>query len=241
MRRYLAYSGGVHAAMAAFLMLQLGRAVKPKSYTISFIGGPQVTGVAGTVGQGGVPAAKKEPAAKAAPGKPARKDTGDRRKNTELPVPDKNAKDSPLSAPSILNELDAPVLKDAAPKKEAAAETLGDGDGAGVEAGAVPGPGGPGLSVDFPDFPYPWYITRVRQRLWERWLERRPGGNIAAVVVFELHRDGSMKNLGIEESSGSEAFDYAAVDAAREAGPFAPLPPAYKDPFLRVHVEFRSL
>jgi len=91
-----------------------------------------------------------------------------------------------------------------------------------------------------PNFPYPWYLTRLRGLLWERWSERMPATQGNCRVVFSILRGGALTDLRVEESSGDGGFDYAALSAVRDAGPFAPLPAAFPEPFLKVHVEFRS-
>ena len=91
-----------------------------------------------------------------------------------------------------------------------------------------------------PNFPYPWYLTTVRSALWDRWAERMPPAGGECRVVFTILRDGGVVDLRAESSSGDGGLDYAALSAVKEASPFPPLPRGFRDPFLKVHVSFRS-
>ena len=98
-----------------------------------------------------------------------------------------------------------------------------------------------GWEVVFANFPYPWYITRVRNSLWIEWEKRRPAGNVlSAMVSFAIARDGKIKDLKIERKSGDDTFDFAASSAVINAGPFAPLPMYYEKDELTVTVEFKQ-
>ena len=107
-------------------------------------------------------------------------------------------------------------------------------------ADAGEGDGGPSISADMPNFPYPWYLTTVRSALWDRWAERMPPAGGECRVVFTILRDGGVVDLRAESSSGDGGLDYAALSAVKEASPFPPLPRGFRDPFLKVHVSFRS-
>lgn len=97
-----------------------------------------------------------------------------------------------------------------------------------------------GVKAEFPDFPYPWYITQVRAALWNEWSGRMPrSGQVSAVAVFKIQRDGTIKNLKIEKSSGNKLFDFAATASVQNALPFPPLPDDYEKDELTVHVEFK--
>jgi len=96
--------------------------------------------------------------------------------------------------------------------------------------------------ADFSNFPYPWYITQVREALWTAWTARMPSsGLLKCTVKFDLLRKGSVKNVGVERSSGNRLFDYAAETSVENAGPFPPLPDDYYEDRLTVHVEFKTM
>ena len=100
---------------------------------------------------------------------------------------------------------------------------------------------GGNIQTDFANFPYPWYITQVRNSLWIEWEKRRPAGStLAALVTFAIARDGKVKDLKVERKSGDDTFDFAASSAVINAGPFAPLPMYYEKDELTVSVEFKQ-
>ena len=215
MNRYFALSGGLHVIAALFAMLFLTSSVsKPQAtYTIDFIGSGKVMAVTGQE----APQAAPAPAAPAEEKKaePAKTTTPEAEKPKEAPKPKAPAKKAytakseittktqknkkkvetaePLAAPSVLNE------------EAAAAPNTGEGQGD-FSGGSI--------QTDFADFPYPWYITQVRNSLWIEWEKRRPeGSELSALVSFAIERSGKIKNVKIVRSSKDETFDYAAKSA----------------------------
>lgn len=109
------------------------------------------------------------------------------------------------------------------------------------------GPNGEGefeggnIQTDFATFPYPWYITQVRNSLWSQWEKRRPAGVLrGTLVTFAIARDGKIKDLQVQQSSGDDSFDFAATSAVINSGPFPPLPMMYEKDELTVTVEFKQ-
>lgn len=239
MNRYWVYSGGIHvlAALVVLLALAPGAAPKQKTYTIDFIGSGKVVAVTGQEAKPAAPAKTPEPAKTAvqtpAPQEPAKpvaqpapkkayaaKSEISAKKQTQKKTPTKPAE--PLAAPSILDE-------------NAAQNAAGD---AAAKEGEFQGGN---VQTDFADFPYPWYITQVRNAMWIEWEKRRPAGNtLGATVTFAIARDGKIKKLQVEKSSGDDTFDFAATSAVINSGPFAPLPMLYEKDELTVTVDFRQ-
>ncbi|OGR80712.1 MAG: hypothetical protein A2107_03760 [Verrucomicrobia bacterium GWF2_62_7] len=107
---------------------------------------------------------------------------------------------------------------------------------------APAGGGGTPLVMDSANFPYPWYITQVREALWNAWTERMPSaGSLRCTVKFTIARDGSVRGVSIEKSAGNRLFDNAAESAVQAAAPFAPLPDDFYEDRLTVHVEFKAM
>ena len=133
-----------------------------------------------------------------------------------------------MEAPSVLQETDE--------KAEAADKASGE------EGNDSPNAfGGGNIQTDFANFPYPWYITQVRNSLWSEWEKRRPAGStLGTMVSFAIARDGKIKDLKVEKQSGDDTFDFAATSAVINAGPFAPLPMYYEKDELTVTVEFKQ-
>ncbi|MFA6029481.1 MAG: TonB family protein [Elusimicrobiota bacterium] len=211
------------AAVALFALVQ-AHWVKPEQvYRIDFIG------ATGTIQNrdreaGARPSAP--PAARPAAAKPA-----PLRDPDAFPV---RRLQRSLPRPSILESPDAKPERRTAPAPAAEAPPS-------ASKGLSVGPGSGGsVAPDMPNFPYPWYLTSMRSSLWDRWAKRMPDLAGECGIAFTVLRDGGVVDLLIETSSGDGGFDYAALSAAREAGPFPPLPSGFPEPFLRVHVNFRS-
>ena len=235
MNRYFAISGGLHVLAALFLLLLLAPSAKKASatYTIDFIGSGKVVATMGQessapkVPKAAVqaPAVAKEAQPKAEPAKTAKKAYASKSEITAKKQSAKKAKPSaPLAAPSVLDE------SQAGGQSAESAEAAKEGQFAGGN-----------IQTDFANFPYPWYITQVRNSLWIEWEKRRPAGNtLSALVSFAIARDGKIKNLQVERKSGDDTFDFAASSAVINAGPFAPLPMYYEKDELTVSVEFKQ-
>ena len=244
MLKYVAFSCSLHALGFLLLLLAIAPAAKQVSatYTIDFIGTGKVIATTGQEAAKSVapktavaaPAPAKEAIPQPEPKTPAKKAYAAKAEITEKPVPQtkkKVAVEEPLAAPSVLDEEPAPeTSKNAAAASTAAGESGQEGEFAGGN-----------IQTDFANFPYPWYITQVRNSLWSEWEKRRPAGEIfSAMVSFAIARDGKIKNLKVERKSGDDTFDFAASSAVINAGPFAPLPMYYEKDELTVTVEFKQ-
>jgi TolA protein len=104
------------------------------------------------------------------------------------------------------------------------------------------GENGTPLITDSANFPYPWYITQVREALWNSWTEKMPsGGDLRCTVRFSIMRDGSVKSVSVEKSSGNRLFDNAAESSVESAAPFPVLPEDFYEDKLNAHVEFKAM
>jgi TonB family protein len=96
------------------------------------------------------------------------------------------------------------------------------------------------ISLDVSDFPFTYYLRQLQAKISERWAP--PRGSVAGgervVVLFEIGRDGQIKEPAVEKSSGNAIYDQSALRAVTEASPFPPLPPEFKAPSLKVHFGF---
>ena len=227
MNWYLVYSGGLHALAALLVMFFLAHGVKQPSatYTIDFIGTGKVQAVTAPAAAPkpavATPAPAQEAVAKPEPAlQPAKKAYVSKTEISTKKEPVKKktpAAAAPLEAPSILAE-------------EQPAQAAQEGEFSGSH-----------ISTDFANFPYPWYITQVRNSLWSEWEKRRPAGSeLSTLVSFAIARDGKIKDLKVERSSKDDTFDFAATSAVINAGPFAPLPMLFEKDELTVTVEFRQ-
>lgn len=84
------------------------------------------------------------------------------------------------------------------------------------------------------------YQKKVYQKVASAW--KRPAGapedGSKAVVIAVIQKDGSAPGPALHHSSGSEAWDDAALDAVRRAVPFDPLPKGWPRPNVEVHFHF---
>lgn len=228
MNWYLVYSSGLHAlvALCAIFLLAPGANKPNATYTIDFIGTGKVQAVTAPASAPKATVKAPEPAqeAIAKPEPPAKKAYVSKTEISDKPQPTKKAK--PQAAAAETKPLEGPsVLED-----EEETTTSEEGEFAGGN-----------ITTDFANFPYPWYITQVRNSLWVEWEKRRPVGNVlSAMVSFAIARDGKIKNLKVERSSNDDTFDFAATSAVINAGPFAPLPMYYEKDELTITVEFKQ-
>ena len=223
MNWYLVYSGGLHAlaALCVFLLLAPGVKKTSATYTIDFIGTGKVQAVTAPAAKAPVKAPAPAEQAIAKPEPAVKVDKKAYVAKTEISAKkQEEKKPAPVAAP-----LEAPSILEDEAQSSSSSEDFGGGN----------------ITTDFANFPYPWYITQVRNSLWVEWEKRRPAGNeLSALVSFAIARDGKIKNLKVERSSKDDTFDFAATSAVVNAGPFAPLPMYYEKDELTVSVEFKQ-
>jgi protein TonB len=87
---------------------------------------------------------------------------------------------------------------------------------------------------------FSYYVQAVQRRVSENWLKYEIDPNIAQAnrvyLTFDIDREGSPKNVQIEQSSGVPSLDVSAVRAIQRIDTFGPLPPEYAGN--KVSVEF---
>lgn len=93
--------------------------------------------------------------------------------------------------------------------------------------------------VDNPDFTYGYYLDRLLSLIDAQWARPSMGAGIKTVIFFRINRDGSMADLRVEQSSGYNSFDLAALRAVQNAAPFPPLPRAFQHDSLGVNLIVR--
>jgi len=141
-------------------------------------------------------------------------------------TPDEDDFSSALPKPSVLA---------GAAKHYEKAERTENGDNGDAPATSA-------LVTDAGNFPYPWYIAQVREALWNDWTGKMPsGGNLRSTVQFTIKRNGDIKSVSVEKSSGNRLFDNAAEASVQSAAPYPPLPDDFYEDTLTVHVEFKAV
>lgn len=89
------------------------------------------------------------------------------------------------------------------------------------------------------DFPYVWYLNRIKQRLLSNW--NPPGyyqDQIAVQVKFIVQRNGRITNVEVEKTSGDSFFDQSGLRTVFYSDPLPPLPSEYPENQLGIHVKF---
>ena len=142
-----------------------------------------------------------------------------------IPIPGKNAKPKPKTTATKRKPEPQPV--------EEANNVVPFGEG-----GPVSGPygvfnvggakGGFGFTGGGGDFGtrYAWYVRVVQQKVSENWLKYEVDPGIAEArrvyLTFDIARDGSPRNVQIEQSSGVPSLDQSAVRALQRIDTFGP-------------------
>ena len=139
----------------------------------------------------------------------------------------KEKKKITLSKPSVLDQVETDNL-----------------DVSSLHSLSTAGQGGAEKTVQasFTNFPYPWYITQVRNALWTSWQKNKPknGRGLKALVSFNIDKNGAVYEVQIEKSSKDDAYDYAALSAVKNLDDCPPLPEDFGKEILTVTVEFKQ-
>lgn len=110
-----------------------------------------------------------------------------------------------------------------------------------VGLGRGPGQGGL-VGLDGLNTRFSWYLDLVVSRIsavWqEPYLDSRFGKTYTVTVYFIIHRNGSLSDVRVEETSGVDMLDLSAVRSIREAAPLPPLPQDFRGDQLGVHFWF---
>lgn len=128
-----------------------------------------------------------------------------------------------------------PTTGDEPAAGSAVAETGARGQGFGLSAG---GGGGSGSHLDVANFCCPDYLMLMVERIRSHWEARAevPG---EVLVMFTIQRDGRVTDVKLERSSGYIALDLNAQRALLNARQLPPLPEAFTNPTLTVHLNFQ--
>jgi periplasmic protein TonB len=147
---------------------------------------------------------------------------------TKIPKFEKE-KPLPPSRPSRTLDSKTPPPDNAVP--------YGKGGNPDLPTGYSPTPGGgsSGASIQgqgSTDFAtrYGWYIAAAKRRVAPNWNllfldpAARNSRTLHCVISFTILRDGTVKNLRVEQSSGNSSWDTSGLRAIQSSSPFPPLP-----------------
>jgi TonB family protein len=118
----------------------------------------------------------------------------------------------------------------------AVAQTTGRGSGFGLSSGG--GQGSATATLDVGNFCCPEYVVTMQQTIRRNWNERQTASG-EAIVKFTILRDGTLRDIELERSSGDVRLDLEAQRALGLTRRLAPLPAPFPDESLTVHLTFR--
>jgi TonB family protein len=234
----------VHGALIAAVILAPARwwtreAEVPQPFmTISLGGaaaGPQsggMTALGGRPVQEATP--PDEPVRREAPRPPAAK-------TPEMTLPDVKAKPAKATpAPSVKEAPEGargrtPTRGEQTRTGSTVADTGVRGQGFGLSTGGGPGSGS---RLDVANFCCPDYIEVLIERIRANWNPRSEFAG-EAIVKFTINRDGAIRDVVLEKSSNYVALDLTSQRAVALTRTLPPLPAAFTNPTLTVHLSFQ--
>jgi len=116
----------------------------------------------------------------------------------------------------------------------AIAETGTRGQGFGLSSGGGPGAGS---TLDVADFCCPDYLVLMTERIKAAWNQNQ-GVSGNTIMKFTIQRDGRLTDVSVEKPSGYPALDLSAQRALLVTRQIPPLPTAFPNPTLTVHLNF---
>lgn len=113
-------------------------------------------------------------------------------------------------------------------------ETGARGEGFGLSSGGGGGDGG--VRVDG-NFCCPEYLVDMRDRIRRNWNERQQTAGVV-LMKYSIQRNGQITDIEVERSSGNPVLDLTSQRALLTTKSLAPLPAAYPERQLTVHLTF---
>jgi TonB family protein len=113
------------------------------------------------------------------------------------------------------------------------AETSARGQGFGLSSGG----GGTGSFLDTANFCCPEYIALMVDAIRAQWDSKQQAVG-TAMVKYTIQRDGKITAVQLEKSSGFPTLDHFSTRAVLATRQLQPLPAAFTEPSLTVHLAF---
>jgi len=241
--RMIAVSAIAHLVLIATLLFAPGRWLagpteEPRSImTITLGGGAAGTASGGMTQMGGRPVQAEAPAEAPRRPEPVRPPAA---KAPEMTLPAPRARALPrASTPVKEAPPDArgrtPTTGPQTSSGSAVADTGARGGGFGLSSG---GGSGSGSYLDVGDFCCPDYLTTMMDLIRRNWNERQEVAG-ETVVKFTILRDGRISDVSVTNQSGNALLDLAAQRAVVATRQLPPLPSAFTNPTLTVHLNFQ--
>jgi periplasmic protein TonB len=109
---------------------------------------------------------------------------------------------------------------------------------------STPGAASKSVVVQNGDFGsrFGWYVDIIKRTVSQNWYSQLADPNASVghsvVVSFVVHRDGSVSDPRIAQSSGVPSLDMSAIQAVQRTGAFGPLPAGYSGSSVSVAYTF---
>jgi len=148
----------------------------------------------------------------------------------------------PTKAPpkkTAANKVDAKDPRSRTPTKGAEIEkgsTVADTGGKGQGFGLSAGGGGTGGYLDVASFCCPDYLATMSDLIFRNWSSKQGTAGLTQ-LRFVIQKDGRIVDISVERTSGSPSLDFMA-SRALQLTKLPPLPAAYGEPALTVHLIF---
>jgi TonB family protein len=154
-----------------------------------------------------------------------------------MPIPDPRIK--PKSPPKVVATSKDPQGRAGGrgaetQKGSTTVETGARGQGFGLSTG---GGGGGNSFLDIQNFCCPEYLLDMRDRITQNWVQQQAAVG-SVLMKFTILRNGTLTNIELEKPSGFYALDAASQRALLLTPKLAPLPAAFPDDHLTVHLSF---
>ena len=243
LQRMVAVSVAVHVFGVALILLAPGKWIGPNvepppAMTISIGGAGEGPRNGGMTAMGARPVQTERPAEEAPKREAIRPPAA---KEPEMTLPKPGAK--PVKSTAAQTVAQAPdEARGRTPTKgpqaragNAVADTGVRGQGFGLSTGGGPGSGS---SLDVADFCCPDYLILMIERIRSAWVQEQ-GAAGQVLVKFTVQRDGRLADPAVERSSGSSTLDLGALRAVAMTKTLPPLPGAFPNPTLTVHLNFQ--
>jgi len=245
LQRMAAVSAVVHGALVAIVVLSPGQwfstRLEPVEtvMTISLGGGTPGPSAGGLTAIAGRPVQVETP-----PDEPKRPEAvrPPAAKPPEMTVPRADARPARATPPAPAVTQAPPDARGRTPTRgaetsagSAVAETGARGQGFGLSTG---GGAGSGSRLDVADFCCPDYIVLMLDRIRSRWDARAEVAG-ETMIVFTIQRDGRITDVSVEKPSMYMAHNLSAQRALLVTRELPPLPAAFTNPTLTVHLNFQ--
>ncbi len=88
-------------------------------------------------------------------------------------------------------------------------------------------------------FPFNYYLDIIRIKINRNWHPQKGTGQAQVVIFFKILRNGKVKDISVEKTSGISFLDRSALRAIVQSEPFPPLPVGFNENYLGVHLTFK--